>query len=323
MRLVQALLLSLACSGAAWSQPRAVLDAERFDFGRILQGAQVVHRFVLANGGDEPLEVQRVVPSCGCTTAVLGRTLLAPGERTELEVAFASAGFQGPVHKTVEVDTNDPAQPRRTLDLQADVQAQILLASNQVSILDLAPGDRRHLTVKLESGTGQPITVADVELSPAPWLGVATRETGQTLFVDLDVLARRLPRDRIAGTDTITLRLANPRPATVTLQVNWAKVPPISATPARVAWAEPAGRDLAATVTVRSRDRKPFRILAARTTQPLLEVKDLRPGAAASHPVRVTLKGSAGPGSYDEQVVLELDVPGQQQLEFRVAAVLR
>ena len=323
MGLWRALVLSAAFGAMAWAQPRAVLDADRFDFGQIPQGARVVHRFVLANEGNEPLEVHRVVPSCGCTTALLGRTLLGPGERTELEVTFSSAGFQGPVDKSVQVDTNDPSRPHQTLDFHAQVMAQILLASDRIPILDLAPGDRRRLSVKLESGTGQPIAVADVDLSPAPWLGVATRETDKALFVDLDLLASRLPKDRLAGTDTITLHLQNPSPTVVTLKVDWAKIAPIYATPARVAWAEPAGRELAATVVVRSRDRKPFRILAVRTTRALLAVEDLKPGPAAAHTVRVTLAGSAGPGTYDDQAILELDVPGQQELTFRVSAVLR
>jgi hypothetical protein len=323
MRLATSLLLSLACSAGAWAQPRAVLDSDAFDFGAVTPGARVTHRFALSNGGDQPLEILRIQPSCGCTTAVVGRTTLAPGERTQVEVDFDASGFKGPVRKDMDLYTNDPAQPRRSLEIRAMVLADILLDSEQVPILDLAPGDRRRVTVKLESGTGQPIVVTDVGLSPAPWLGVSTRETGKTLYVDLDLLAKRLPKDRLAGRDTVTLSLANPRPSTVTLKVEWAKIPPVVAVPARVAWAEPAGRELAATVAVRNRSRQPFRILAVRTDLPSLQAVNLTPGAAAVHQVRIALAESAGPGALEGKVVLELDVPGQQQLEIRVGAVLR
>ncbi len=323
MRLIKALSLSLACVGWACAQPKAVLESSQFDFGRIPQGSRVLHRFVLANGGDAPLEIIRLQPGCGCTTAVVGQKTLAPGERTELEVAFNPGGFRGPVQKTVDVVTNDPARPRQALDIRADVMGDILLASDQIPMLDLAPTDRRRVTVKLESGTGQPIAVTDVDLSPAPWLGVATREVGQDVFVDLDLLARRLPRDRQAGTDTVTLHLENPRPNAVTLKVNWAKLPLVSATPEWLAWAESAGKDLAATVTVARRDKKPFRILGARTTSALLKAEDLTPGAAAAHQVRIVLGEAAGPGTYEEKVTLDLDVPDQRELDLRVSAVLR
>ena len=75
-----------------------------------------------------------------------------------------------------------------------------------------------------------------------PGLAWPPREVGQDVFVDLDLLARRLPRDRQAGTDTVTLHLENPRPNVVTLKVNWAKLPLVSATPKWSAWAEPQAR---------------------------------------------------------------------------------
>lgn len=227
------------------------------------------------------------------------------------------------INKTVDVTTNDPIQVRRTLNLQAEVMAEIFLASDEVTLLDLAPGQRRKATVMLESGTGQPITVANVELSNAPWLGVATREAGRNLFVDLDLLSTRLPRGRENGTDTITLHLENPKPVSVTLKVNWAKQPPVAAVPTRVAWAETAGRERTAEVALRRRDGRPFRILATRASNSLLRVVNLTRGTAAVHRVRVALAGAAGPGTYDERVTIDLDVPGQPVLEVRVSAVLR
>ena len=76
-------------------------------------------------------------------------------------------------------------------------------------------------------------------------------------------------------------------------------------------------------VSVHRRDRRPFRILAARTTSPLLRAENLTPGAAPAHQVRVVLDGAAVPGAYNEKVTLDLDVAGQLQLEVRVSAVLR
>ena len=281
-----------------------------------------MHRFPLVNEGDAPLEILKVDSACGCTTVVLGRKTLAPGERTDLEVAFASAGLRGPTSKTVVVSTNDPDQPQRRLTIQAYVQADILATTDEVRFLDLAPGDRRRASVKLSSGTGHPLVVTGVDLSTAPWLGVATREGGRDVFVDLDLHARRLPRERWEGTDTVLLHLENPNPTQVNLKVHWSRLAPVAAEPARIAWAEPAGGNLAATVTVRRRDRKPFRILAARASSPLLAVAE--PGSrAAAHRVRIALDGSAGPGTYDEKVTLELDTPDQRELEIRVNAVLR
>jgi len=173
------------------------------------------------------------------------------------------------------------------------------------------------------SPSGAPVTVRDVGLSEAPWLGVATREGGPDLYVDFELLARSLPKQRSSGTDTVVLHLENPRPTIVRIKVIWEKQAPVAATPARIAWAEPAGRDLVATVVLEQRRHKPFRIVSATTSNPFLQVEGA--GGAASRRQRLTVRmsGAAPAGTYDEKVLLTLDAPDYPAMEIKVAASLR
>ena len=302
------------------AQQRLVLDAESHHFGQIRAGAKVAHRFKVTNAGDAGLRIVRVNPSCGCTSTVVGREVLEPGEGTELEVVLDTAGYQGPMKKFIELVTDDPAGPSRTLAVEADVLAEVIPATREVAFRDLVSGDRRRRSVKLTSGTGEPIAVVDAELSEAPWLGVATRSAGKDVFVDLELLARNLPPGRESGTDTIALRVANPNPSVVNLRVLWEKRAPVIAEPARVALAEPAGRDLPFTVVLRSRDGKPFRILAARSTHPLIQLPDLPP-AAPRQKLRFRVASTMPAGTWDEQVVLALE--GGRELTIRFSLALR
>jgi hypothetical protein len=324
MRLASLLLVIPAiCLAQAPVQSRLVLDATDHDFGTIAPGTIVTYRFKATNAGNAPLTLGRPTPSCGCTSSVVGKAVLAPGESTELEVSFNPEGESGPVHKSVRVNSDAAVDPIQTVTFEAVVLPDVQPSASTVQFRDLARSDRRQASVQLKTGTGQPIRLAGVDLSEAPWLGVATREDGKDLWVDFDLLAGSLPKDKLQGDDSVTLRVANPRDSEVKLCVHWELRAPVTATPARVAWSEPAGQDLRASVQLASRDHKPFRILSARTSNPLLMVSGLSPRAAVSQGVQLRLSPAAAPGTYEEKAFLTLDSPGHPEFEIRVAASLR
>jgi len=78
--------------------------------------------FTLTNSGDEPLLIERVHATCGCSTAILPQARLAPGESTELEVIIDTAGLEGKISKNVYVTSNDPDSPEETLQIRGLVK---------------------------------------------------------------------------------------------------------------------------------------------------------------------------------------------------------
>ena len=324
---MRGLLLAMAVSVAGVAvdapRPRLTADAVFHDFGRVAADGQVSHRFKLGNSGAAPLNIGRVRHSCGCTSTLLGKQILAPGESTELEVGFNGLGQSGLVTKTVTVESNDPVSPAVVLTFQADLPGDVKAIPDQVLFQDLQPGARRKLSVKLVSSQGRPIRVGSVDLSEAPWLGVATREEQDAAYVDLDLRAAHLPMGKLAGTDTIALHLFSPSASIVHLDVRWEKRARITAKPAKVVWAQAAGQPLAAWVTVSQHGGQPFRILSARTSNPLVQVLELPVVSASRHRFRVVLGEAATPGHYDEKVTLSLDAADQPELELRVSALLR
>jgi hypothetical protein len=324
MRLVHlALFMPAICLAQAPSQPRLNLPEPSYDFGKIPPGQKVTHRFKATNAGTAPLTITQVNPGCGCTSSVVGKDTLAPGESTELEVSFDPAGMRGLAQKSVQVLSNDPVEPSQVITFQADVLPAVVASTDQVQFTGLVRRDRRKASVKLESETGQPIRVTNVELSPAPWLGVTTREVGNDAWVDFDLLARRLPAAKLSGVDTVTLHVANLGPSTVQLSVRWERLPPVTATPGKIAWAEPAGRELRAAVVLQARQGRPFRILSARTSNPLIRVAGFQHPAASRQEVQLILSDQAKPGTYDEKAFFTLDTPGHPEMEVRIVASLR
>lgn len=112
----------LAGAGSpASAHPRAVVDEPRFDFGTVLDGAVIVHDFVVRNSGDAPLLINKVKTVCGCTSVDYAREI-QPAAEGRITIKAATRGYGGRVFsKPVTVFTNDPGQGRLTLHIAGKV----------------------------------------------------------------------------------------------------------------------------------------------------------------------------------------------------------
>jgi len=317
-----ALSVPAICMAQAQNQPRLVLEEPHFDFGAIPSTPPVTHRFKVLNAGQAPLTISQLKPSCGCTSTIIGKQVVGPGERTELEITFNPAGYQGPVQKSLEVVSDDPNAPSQILTFEATVQFPVTVSPDQILFQDLRPTDHRKISIKVESQTESTIGLVTLEMSKAPWLGVATHEAEKTLWVDLDLLASRLPPGQLSGIDTITLRVVNPSPVTVPLVIHWDQHPPVEVVPPRVAWSEAAGQERRASLTLTHPGHTPFRILAARTSDPRFTVLSLPDRAARQQKLDVVLSAAAPAGHYEAFAFFTLDTPGHPELMVRLSAVL-
>ena len=84
--------------------------ATEHDFGLVKEGEKVVHVFEVLNTGAADLLLQKVQPSCGCTTPKYETKPIRPGKKGSIEVVFDTKGRPGKQRKTVTVVTNtEPA----------------------------------------------------------------------------------------------------------------------------------------------------------------------------------------------------------------------
>jgi hypothetical protein len=190
---------------------------------------------------------------------------------------------------------------------------------------DLVRSTPRKASVKLVSGTSAPVRITELKAPGAPWLGLASSQDpdGKDAWVEITLDGRKVPAGRQVGADAIFVRTTNPKVPTVTLTVQWEMRASVSADPPRVAWAEPAGKELRSPVLLREVDNKPFRILSVKTTNPAIRVEGLTKASAVKHDLEVVLAADARAGSYNEKVLLTLDDPDQPELELRVSASLK
>lgn len=80
--------------------------AESHDFGTVPEGPAAEYEFTFKNTGKEPILLQEVKASCGCTTPSYSKEPVKPGQTGSVKASFASAGRPGPFTKTITVTSN-------------------------------------------------------------------------------------------------------------------------------------------------------------------------------------------------------------------------
>lgn len=93
------------------------------DFGIIIQGEKVSHRFKFKNIGKSDLVIKNASASCGCTVPSFSQKPILPGEEGEIEVVFNSANRSGHQTKTITVWSNtQPNQNRLSIECEIVVR---------------------------------------------------------------------------------------------------------------------------------------------------------------------------------------------------------
>lgn len=102
--------------------PNIAFETLEYDGGKVLEGEKVVYAFKFTNTGEEPLELESVKASCGCTATAPKDDVIKGGATSEIVATFDSSNRKGPQTKTITVRSNDPDQATVVLKLKVDVE---------------------------------------------------------------------------------------------------------------------------------------------------------------------------------------------------------
>lgn len=86
--------------------PIITFTETEYNFGTVIQGEKVSHKFMFKNTGDGNLVISNVKPSCGCTSPKWTREPVKPGEEGYIELTFDSSNKKGIQNKNVRISTN-------------------------------------------------------------------------------------------------------------------------------------------------------------------------------------------------------------------------
>lgn len=217
--LLRVAVFILGVAASAMAGPRVAVKAPVFDFGTILQGDKVEHRFEVENQGDAPLKIHKVKTTCGCTVAQDYPRELAPGKSGELLVSFDSNHKRGPQEKGITLFTNSEPSAQYVLQLKGVVR-ELIAVDPVVCNFGVVPQGKvvtREMT--LANHSDQPVHLQVVEPADAHFkvsVAAATVPAGGETKVSVEFSSTT---DRPVFANLAEIRTDHPRVPVVTIRI--------------------------------------------------------------------------------------------------------
>ena len=123
--------------------PNISFNKETHDFGFIQESkGKVSCKFEFINTGNEPLIINTVKASCGCTASEWTKAPVAPGSKGFISATYDPTGRPGTFSKTIHVSSNSIDNPHKVLTIKGIVQPK------PESLNDLYPRDMGEVRLK-------------------------------------------------------------------------------------------------------------------------------------------------------------------------------
>lgn len=131
------MIVLLSAGLAVFGGPGLKIVPETFSFGKYPANLPKEHEFMLTNTGDEPLLIEKIRVTCGCSAAAVTQEQLAPGERTSLIARIHKESVAGPYSKGIFIHSNAS---------NGRIQ-MITLTGEAVPLVTVSPQDKLYLGI--------------------------------------------------------------------------------------------------------------------------------------------------------------------------------
>jgi Protein of unknown function (DUF1573) len=270
---------ALAPSRMLLDSPAIVFGSTNYDFGKVVAGQVVKHRFFFTNCGLGELVIKDVQSTCGCTSAGLWSHKVEPGKTGTVPIEFFTAKFNGPISKTINVLCNDTNHPVVALELKGTVWRPIEVFPDAAMFSGLFEGTNTSRVLAITNKQSQPLIVSDLRSNhPCISAELRTNRLGEEYELHVN-LVPPFGTGHIFG--QITMKTSAPEMPVLTVPVWAIAQPAVMALPAEVELpAGPITDKLTRSVSFRNNAANGLIISEPRVNIPGVEVQlhELQPG---------------------------------------------
>jgi hypothetical protein len=232
--------LILSGCASALAAPKITCEQPKFDFGARSNTLKVEHSFTLTNTGDQPLVIDRVQTSCGCTVAEVNPKTVEPGQSTQVKSVLDLANRKGPMNKVLTVFSNDPAAPQLQLFLNGQATVDVELTPPFLFLPGVPYGQVSTGEVVLAAYETNVVKVVGVS-SSSPFV-TATFENqpgGKRAVVRL---SGQVPEGGpMSASGRVTVQTDHPRYPALALDFNFSIIDKLSIVPLAMGFSIPTG----------------------------------------------------------------------------------
>ena len=317
----------LACKPAAAEtartpsagMPKISCDEPVFNFGRKENTEAVTHTFTIRNTGTGVLNVLKVRASCGCTVATVSDRALDPGETAKVTATLKLKGRRGPQHKTVNIESNDPKQPRLQLALKGEALIEVGLEPPYLNFGQVSATNelvRSARLVSMRPGT----RILDVTPQGDDAFRAEVRKDNKGRATEL-VVRFQAPQetDDVHKRCVFLVKTDHPHQPIVTMTASAMLTKPVYAVPSTLVLSRKFPAKAKRAFLVRGAPGRAFRILNVSAPKSDIEtaISELTDSI-----YRVTLSGLTPDSALNGKTVeIETDVKGHEKLSIPIKVV--
>jgi hypothetical protein len=301
---------------AVEAAPKIVCDQPKFDFGEKDNSLTVECSFELRNEGDTTLEIIRARPSCGCTVADISDNMVPPGGKATIAAKLNLTGRRGKQHKTITVESNDPAQPRLVLVMEGTATSMVELNPMRVYVRELQYGSAHTDEVELLSRSEHPMKVLEVRSSnPQVEASFVPVEEGRRFKIVLNA-ADTLPRGLTSG--RVSIRTDSKTAPDLSLPFHYQVVGELVVAPEQITFREAKDRTFTRNVIVKPGMVKDFKVERVEPPIPGIKVNVRALGAYGYQVQLLDIPASLALNGKEILIVTSVEPMREIRIPFRV-----
>lgn len=306
---------------AAAAAPRAVIvEPVKRDAGEVEPGDMQRFQYTLRNEGDAPLSLQALEPTCYCTSAKAEAWEVPAGGETKIHVTIDPSDFVGPIHKGLEILTNDPKNPKQLVQVSLVVRPGIAVVPPELDFGAVPAAGSRTSTVDLKASRQRPFQVVSAK-SEAPWVSVnqealeLEERSGVRLYVKVQPGVPPGP-----FTTRIVVETNDAAKPRIEIAVRGSGAGGLRIEPARMVFEKAApGADIG---TITLSGDKGLQVTGVRSSSPQVEAA-LASAGDGRYAIQVKLASNAKPGRVLAKLVVSTSDATQREVTVPVMGLVR
>jgi len=175
------LILILTIGGVTLiAQPVMKVSSPEHDFGKFKEDAgKQTYDFVVMNTGDQPLVIQNIVASCGCTTPDWTKSPIPPKGTGKITANYDPANRPGSFNKTLSVYSNSKPEvvvlvikgeviphEKTVEELFTFAVGPVRFESNHLAFTNIKKNEKKIRTMQVINTSSQPATIEFENVPP-------------------------------------------------------------------------------------------------------------------------------------------------------------
>jgi hypothetical protein len=144
------------------------------EYGEVPKGEKLDWSFLVKNTGDADLQILAAKPGCGCTVADFDK-VIKPGETGKVTAHVDTTAFNGPISKTISIETNDLSTSEAVLTIHATVKPFVEAFPAGFVRFNMLQGDAETQSVTLYSDEEEPFEITKIDV-PGDYVKVVSHK---------------------------------------------------------------------------------------------------------------------------------------------------